>query len=147
MNSLFDGYERYRGDCPSRFTGSIVADRAGKAVAYALFNLEPRGRLFLTPGAPVYEGLIVGEHNRAQDINVNACKEKKLTNIRASGKDDAVLLSPVMRLTLEQAISFIREDELVEVTPKSIRLRKAVLSASRRQSLYASKKKKCNYSA
>ena len=147
MNSLFDGYERYRGDCPSRFTGSIVADRTGKAVAYALFNLEPRGRLFLTPGAPVYEGLIVGEHNRAQDINVNACKEKKLTNIRASGKDDAVLLSPVMRLTLEQAISFIREDELVEVTPKSIRLRKAVLSASRRQSLYASKKKKCNYSA
>ncbi len=147
MNSLFDGYERYRGDCPSRFTGSIVADRAGKAVAYALFNLEPRGRLFITPGAPVYEGLVVGEHNRAQDINVNACKEKKLTNIRASGKDDAVLLSPVMRLTLEQAISFIREDELVEVTPKSIRLRKAVLSASRRQSLYASKKKKCNYSA
>ena len=147
MNSLFDGYERYRGDCPSRFTGSIVADRTGKAVAYALFNLEPRGRLFITPGAPVYEGLVVGEHNRAQDINVNACKEKKLTNIRASGKDDAVLLSPVMRLTLEQAISFIREDELVEVTPKSIRLRKAVLSASRRQSLYASKKKKCNYSA
>ncbi len=142
MNSLFDGYDDYRGDCPSRYTGSIVADRTGRAVAYALFNLEPRGRLFLTPGDPVYEGMLVGEHNRAQDIDVNACKEKKLTNIRASGKDDAVLLSPVKPLTLEQAISFIREDELVEVTPKSIRLRKAVLSASRRQNLYVSKKKK-----
>ncbi len=142
MNSLFDGYDDYRGDAPSRFTGSIVADRTGKAVAYALFNLEPRGRLFITPGEEVYQGMVVGEHNRAQDIDVNPCKEKKLTNIRAAGKDDAVLLSPVKPITLEQAISFIREDEMVEVTPKSIRLRKAVLSASRRQSLYASKKKK-----
>jgi GTP-binding protein len=142
MNSLFDGYGEYRGDCPSRFTGSIVADRTGKAVPYALFNLEPRGRLFLFPGDPVYQGMVVGEHNRPQDIDVNPCKEKKLTNIRASGKDDAVLLSPVKPLTLEQAISFIREDELVEVTPLSIRLRKSVLDASKRQSLYISKKKK-----
>jgi GTP-binding protein len=142
MNSLFDGYGEYRGDCPSRFTGSIVADRTGKAVPYALFNLEPRGRLFLVPGDPVYQGMVVGEHNRPQDIDVNPCKEKKLTNIRASGKDDAVLLSPVKPLTLEQAISFIREDELVEVTPLSIRLRKSVLDASKRQSLYISKKKK-----
>ena len=142
MNSLFDGYDDYRGDCPSRFTGSIVSDRKGRAVAYALFNLEPRGRLFLVPGDPVYEGMVVGEHNRPQDIDVNPCKEKKLTNIRASGKDDAVLLSPVKPLTLEQAISFIREDELVEVTPVSIRLRKAVLDPSKRQSLYISKKKK-----
>ncbi len=142
MNSLFDGYDDYRGDSPSRYTGSIVADRTGKAVAYALFNLEPRGRLFITPGETVYEGMIVGEHNRAQDIDVNACKEKKLTNIRAAGKDDAVLLSPVQPLTLEQSISFIREDELVEVTPKSVRLRKAVLAASRRQNLYISRKKK-----
>jgi GTP-binding protein len=142
MNSLFDGYGDYRGDSPSRFTGSIVADRTGKAVAYALFNLEPRGRLFLTPGEPVYEGMVVGEHNRAQDIDVNACKEKKLTNVRASGKDDAVLLSPVKTLTLEQAIAFIREDELVEVTPKSVRLRKTILHASNRQTLYVSKKKK-----
>jgi GTP-binding protein len=119
-----------------------VADRTGKAVAYALFNLEPRGRLFVTAGEPVYEGMIVGEHNRAQDIDVNACKEKKLTNIRAAGKDDAVLLSPIKPLTLEQAIAFIREDELVEVTPHSLRLRKAELSASRRQNLYVSKKKK-----
>ena len=142
MNSLFDGYEAYRGDSPSRFTGSIVADRTGKAVPYALFNLEPRGQLFVVPGAPVYEGMIIGEHNRPQDIDVNACKEKKLTNIRAAGKDDAVLLSPIKPLTLEQAISFIREDELVEVTPVSIRLRKTVLQASRRQTLYVSKKKK-----
>ncbi len=142
MHSLFDGYEEYRGDCPSRFSGSIVADRTGKAVAYALFNLEPRGRLFLVPGDPVYQGMIVGEHNRGQDIDVNACKEKKLTNVRASGKDDAVLLSPIKTMTLEQAISFIREDELVEITPQSVRLRKAELSPSRRQSLYVSKKKK-----
>jgi GTP-binding protein len=142
MNSLFDGYGPYRGDYPSRFTGSIVADRTGKAVAYALFNLEPRGRLFVMPGDPVYEGMVVGEHNRQQDIDVNACKEKKLTNIRASGKDDAVLLAPVKPLTLEQSISFISDTELVEVTPLSIRLRKAVLSASHRQNLYVSKKKK-----
>jgi GTP-binding protein len=142
MNSLFDGYGPYRGDYPSRFTGSIVADRSGKAVPYALFNLEPRGRLFVMPGDPVYEGMVVGEHNRQQDIDVNPCKEKKLTNIRAAGKDDAVLLSPVKPLTLEQAIGFISDTELVEVTPLSIRLRKTVLSASRRQNLYVSKKKK-----
>jgi GTP-binding protein len=142
MNSLFDGYGPYRGDYPSRFTGSIVADRSGKAVAYALFNLEPRGRLFAVPGDPVYEGMVIGEHNRQQDIDVNPCKEKKLTNIRAAGKDDAVLLSPVKPLTLEQAIGFISDSELVEVTPLSVRLRKTVLSASRRQNLYVSKKKK-----
>jgi GTP-binding protein len=142
MNSLFDGYGPYRGDYPSRFTGSIVADRTGKAVPYALFNLEPRGRLFVVPGDPVYEGMVIGEHNRQQDIDVNACKEKKLTNIRAAGKDDAVLLSPVKPLTLEQSISFISDNELVEITPLSIRLRKAVLSASRRQNLYVSKKRK-----
>jgi len=132
MHSLFDGYEPYRGDCPSRYTGSIVADRAGKAVAYALFNLEPRGRLFVVPGDPVYEGMLIGEHNRGQDINVNPCKEKKLTNMRAAGKDDNVMLSPVKPITLEQTISFIRDDELVEVTPQSVRMRKAVLCARRR---------------
>jgi GTP-binding protein len=142
MNSIFDGYGPYRGDCPARFTGSIVSDRMGKAVPYALFNLEPRGRLFILPGAPVYEGMVIGEHNRAQDIDVNPCKEKKLTNLRASGKDDNVLLSPVKPMTLEQSISFIGDDELVEITPKSVRLRKAELSAQRRQNLYVSKKKK-----
>jgi len=141
LNSLFDGYEPFRGDCPSRFTGSIVADRAGTAVPYALFNLEPRGRLFIVPGVAVYEGMIIGEHNRGQDINVNPCKEKKLTNMRAAGKDDNVILSPIKPLTLEQAISFIREDELVEVTPLSIRMRKAILDAGKRHALQAARKK------
>jgi GTP-binding protein len=141
LNAYFDGYGPYRGDFPSRFTGSIVADRSGSAVPYALFNLEPRGRLFVQPGEPVYEGMIVGEHNRDTDINVNACKEKKLTNIRAAGKDDAVVLSPIKPLTLEQAINFIRADELVEITPLSIRMRKAVLSASKRHLLRNKKAK------
>jgi GTP-binding protein len=132
MHSLFEGYEPFRGECPSRFTGSIVADRTGKAVAYALYNLEPRGRLFVVPGDPVYEGMIVGEHSRGNDIDVNACREKKLTNIRAASKDDNVLLTPVKRMTLEQAISFIREDELLEVTPQSLRMRKAILPAQKR---------------
>jgi GTP-binding protein len=142
MNSLFDGYGKFRGDCPSRFTGSLVADRTGNVVAFALFNLEPRGRLFVVPGDPVYEGMIIGEHNRGQDINVNPCKEKKLTNMRASGKDDNVILSPIKPLTLEQTISFIREDELVEVTPRSVRMRKAVLSAQKRHNLRGAKAKK-----
>ena len=142
MNSLFDGYGPYRGDCPSRFTGSIVADRSGNAVPYALFNLEPRGRLFTVPGDSVYEGMIIGEHNRGQDINVNPCKEKKLTNMRASGKDDNVILSPIKPITLEQTISFIRDDELVEVTPKSVRMRKAVLSAQKRYAGRGAKVKK-----
>ncbi len=139
MYSLFDGYEEFRGDCPSRFTGSIVADRTGNAVPYALFNLEPRGRLFVVPGNPVYEGMIIGEHNRAQDIAVNPCKEKKLSNMRASGKDDNVILSPIKPITLEQAISFIREDELLEITPLSVRMRKAVLSGQKRHNHRAAK--------
>jgi GTP-binding protein len=142
MHTLFDGYSQFRGECPSRFTGSIVADRTGNAVPYALFNLEPRGRLFIVPGDPVYEGMIIGEHNRGQDINVNACKEKKLSNMRASGKDENVILSPIKPPTLEQAISFIRADELVEVTPRSVRMRKAVLSAQKRYTLRGAKIKK-----
>jgi GTP-binding protein len=141
MHSQFDGYDAFRGEYPDRFTGSIVADRTGNAVPYALFNLEPRGRLFIEPGAPVYEGMIIGEHNRVQDIDVNPCKEKKLSNVRAAGKDENVTLSPIRLITLEQAISFIRKDELVEITPKSIRMRKAVLSAQKRHLLQASKKK------
>jgi GTP-binding protein len=132
MNSYFSGYEPYRGDFPSRFTGSIVSDRQGKAVPYALYNLEPRGRLFVQPGEPVYEGMVIGEHNREQDINVNPTKEKKLTNMRASGKDDNVILAPIRPMTLEQAINFIRDDEYVEVTPLSIRLRKVTLGAKDR---------------
>ena len=132
MNSYFSGYGAYRGDFPSRHTGSIVSDRQGTAVAYALFNLEPRGQIFIVPNDPVYEGMIFGEHNRDNDINANPCKEKKLTNMRASGRDENVVLTPVIPMTLERAIHFIKEDEMVEVTPKSIRLRKTLLSAQER---------------
>ncbi|MDX9755875.1 MAG: translational GTPase TypA [bacterium] len=136
MNSYLQGYEAYRGDFPLRFTGSMVADRQGTSVAYALFNLEPRGILFIPPNTPVYEGMIVGEHNRDKDLNVNACKEKKLSNMRSAGKDDNVLLAPVLPMTLERAIEFIKEDELVEVTPKTVRLRKRYLSMQDRKGTY-----------
>lgn len=132
MNRSYAGYDLYRGGFPTRYTGSIVADRQGKAVAYALFNLEPRGQLFIVPGTPVYEGMIVGEHNRENDINVNPCKEKKLSNMRAAGRDDNVVLTPPRIMTLERAIHFIKEGEIIEVTPKSLRLRKAALSAKQR---------------
>jgi GTP-binding protein len=143
MNSIFAGYGNYRGDFPSRYTGSLVSDRQGKTVPYALFNLEPRGQLFIEPGEPIYEGMLIGEHNKASDLNVNPCKEKKLSNVRASGKDDAVVCSPIKAMTLERALSFVRDDELVEVTPKSIRLRKVILSALKRKtSRYGGNKKK-----
>lgn len=129
MNSYLQGYEEYRGDFPTRLTGSLVSDRAGEALSYALFNLEPRGTLFVNPNDIVYEGMIVGEHNRDNDLDVNATKGKKLTNMRASGKDDSIILTPVVPMTLERAIEFLKDDELVEVTPKSIRLRKAILSS------------------
>lgn len=132
MNSYLHGYEEYRGDFPLRLSGSLVCDREGMTTSYALFNLEPRGVLFVTPGEPVYEGMIVGEHNRDNDLNVNATKPKKLSNMRASSKDEGIILTPVTPLTLEKAIEFINEDEFVEVTPKNIRLRKSVLSAQKR---------------
>ncbi len=141
MNSLFDGYGEYRGDFPTRFSGSLVCDRQGQAVPYALFNLEPRGRMFVRPGDAVYEGMIVGEHNRDNDIDINPCKEKKLTNMRASGKDEAIILTPVLPMTLEMALNFIRDDEMVEVTPQTIRLRKIELSAQKRHTMSARKKK------
>jgi GTP-binding protein len=134
LNSYFDGYAEFKGEFPTRFTGSIVSDRQGVAVAYALFNLEPRGQIFIVPGDPVYEGMVFGEHNRTYDITANPTKEKKLTNMRASGRDENVILSPVKPMTLEWALHFIREDEMVEVTPKSIRLRKTELQARNRQS-------------
>ena len=135
MNAYLEGYEEWRGEFPSRYTGSIVSDRAGNAVAYALFNLEPRGSLFIEPGDPVYEGMIIGEHNRDNDIDVNPTKAKKLTNLRAAGKDENVILTPVRKMSLEKAMHFVREDELVEVTPQSIRLRKVILSAQKRYQL------------
>ncbi|MFO1462189.1 MAG: translational GTPase TypA [bacterium] len=133
MNSYLSGYEPMRGEIKSRVSGSLVCDRMGESVPYALFHLEPRGVLFIEPGIPVYEGMIIGEHNRDNDLNVNPCKEKKLTNMRAAGKDENVILTPVLPMTLERAIEFIKDDELVEVTPKNIRLRKAILPANQRK--------------
>ncbi|MDR2050418.1 MAG: translational GTPase TypA [Deltaproteobacteria bacterium] len=141
MNSYLEGYDEFRGEFPSRFTGSLVADRPGRGVAYALYNLEPRGTLFIEPNDPVYEGMIIGEHNRENDIDVNPTKEKKLTNLRAAGKDENIILTPIRPMTLERAIHFVRDDEMVEVTPISIRLRKKELSAQQRRHLEGKKKK------
>lgn len=133
MNTYLSGYEEYRGDFPVRSTGSLVADRQGSCSAYALFNLEPRGQLFVGPGTAVYEGMIIGEHNKDGDLGLNPTKEKKLSNVRASGKDDHVILTPVKPMTLESAINYISEDEMVEITPKSTRLRKIILSSQERR--------------
>jgi GTP-binding protein len=132
MNSLFHGYVEWQGDIISRPTGSLVADRSGVATSYALFNLQERGEMFVAPTTEVYEGMIVGENARDADLNVNIVKEKKLTNMRASTSDEAIRLVPPKLLNLEQALEFIRDDEFVEVTPKSIRLRKKILKANQR---------------
>ena len=136
LSSYLEGFEPYRGDFPTRATGSLVSDRQGDAVPYAMGSLEARGRLIIPPNTPVYEGMIIGIHNRENDLNVNVCKTKKLTNMRASGRDDNVMLSPVIPITLEQAIEVIRDDEWVEVTPENIRLRKTVLTQSDRNVAY-----------
>ncbi len=132
MNSLFGGYMEWQGDIVSRPTGSLVSDRAGKATSYAMWNLQERGELFVSPGTEVYEGMIVGENSRDNDLDVNIVKEKKLTNMRSSSADEAIRLVPPKILTLEQAIEFVRDDEWVEVTPESIRLRKKILKANMR---------------
>ena len=137
MNSLFDGYIPYQGEIPQRPTGALIADRPGTTTAYALEGLEDRGVLFAGPGVEVYEGMIIGEHSRDNDLDVNVVREKKLTNMRASTADEAVRLAPPRAMNLEQAIEFIADDELVEVTPKSLRLRKKVLQANRRPKRYA----------
>src|SRR5665213_1077878 len=132
MNSLFSGYIEWQGDIPTRPTGSLIADRPGKTTGYALFNLQERGDMFVGSGLEVYEGMIVGENARDADLDVNIVKEKKLTNMRASSADEAIRLVPPRLLNLEQALEFIRDDELVEVTPKSIRLRKKILKQNQR---------------
>jgi GTP-binding protein len=132
MNSLFHGYIEWQGEIATRPTGSLVADRPGKVTGYATFNLQERGEIFVAPGVEVYEGQIVGENSRDADLDVNIVKEKKLTNMRSSTADEAIRLVPPRILNLEQAIEFIREDELVEVTPASIRLRKKTLKANQR---------------
>ncbi len=133
MNRLFHAWEPYRGAIAQRHTGVIVSGEEGEAVAYALFNLEDRGSMFVEHGTKVYSGMIIGEHNRSNDLEVNPLKGKKLSNVRAAGKDDAILLTPPVRLTLEQAIAYIADDELVEVTPKHIRLRKRLLDPNERK--------------
>jgi GTP-binding protein len=133
LHHVFDGYEPWHGELRTRPTGSLVADRRGAATAFALLNLQERGQLFVAPGAEVYEGMVVGENARAEDLDVNPTKEKKLTNMRSSTADELVRLIPPRLLSLEQALEFIGDDECVEVTPKSVRLRKAELSAQKRQ--------------
>jgi GTP-binding protein len=132
MNHLFAGWEPWHGAIPSRLTGALVADRQGVATAYAIYNLQERGEIFVEPSTPVYEGMIVGENSRPSDMDVNVTKEKKQTNMRASTADEAIRLIPPRQQSLEQAIEFINDDELVEVTPKSIRLRKRILAANLR---------------
>ena len=135
LNHLFDGYEPWHGYMSKRQTGGLVSDRNGKSTTYALFHLQPRGLLFIKENTPVYEGMLIGENSRDKDLDVNVTKEKKLTNMRASGSDEALQLIPPKLLTLEQSIEFIREDEFVEVTPQSVRMRKKILAANKRPKL------------
>ncbi len=132
FNHLFDGYEPWHGPMTKRSTGTLVADRSGKTTTYALFHLQPRGTLFVKENTPVYEGMVIGENSRENDLDVNVTKEKKLTNMRAAGSDDALQLVPPRLLSLEQAIEFIKEDELVEVAPSSVRIRKRILDSNKR---------------
>ena len=132
LHHVFEGYEPWHGELRTRPTGSLVADRRGPTTAFALFNLQERGQLFVAPGVEVYEGMVVGENARAEDLDVNPTKEKKLTNMRSSTSDELVRLIPPRPLSLEQALEFVREDECVEVTPSNVRLRKVELTAQKR---------------
>ena len=133
MNRVFHDYEEFKGEIPGRRTGTLISQEQGKSVAYALWNLEERGALFVGPGEDVYKGMIIGEHNKGNDLDVNPLKGKQLTNMRAAGKDDAVLLTPPTRMTVEKAMAYIADDELVEITPQSIRLRKRWLCPHERK--------------
>src|SRR5438477_209223 len=141
LHHVFDGWEPWHGELRTRPTGSLVADRSGAATSFAILNLQERGSLFISPGDELYEGMIVGENARSEDLDVNASKEKKLTNMRSSTSEELVRLIPPRPLSLEQALEFIRDEECVEVTPKSIRLRKVELSATKRQSLASRRKR------
>ena len=142
MNQTFAGYEPYKGDIETRERGSLVSYEQGVTSAYGLFNVQDRGVLFVGPGVEVYEGMIVGESTRSDDIVVNVCKTKHLTNTRASGSDDALRLVPPEQLSLEQCMEFIADDELLEITPESLRLRKRILSKEQRMKMASKKKKK-----
>ena len=140
MNHVFDSYQPYKGDIDQRSTGSIIAHEQGDATGYGLFNTQSRGRLFIGPGTPVYEGMIVGENPKSEDIVCNVCKKKQMTNTRASGSDDALRLVPHSKLSLEQSLEFIKNDELVEITPNNIRLRKRILNKEERMKAESKKK-------
>jgi GTP-binding protein len=146
MHHVFERWEPWHGELRTRPTGSLVADRRGQATSFAILNLQERGSLFVGPGVDLYEGMVVGENARSEDLDVNVSKEKKLTNIRSSTADELVRLIPARPLSLEQALEFIRDDECVEVTPAAIRLRKVELSATRRATL-ASRRKRESASA
>jgi GTP-binding protein len=141
MHHVFERWEPWHGDIRTRPTGSLVADRRGQATGFAIQNLQERGSLFIAPGDELYEGMVVGENARSEDLDVNASKPKKLTNMRAASADELVRLIPPRPLSLEQALEFIRDDECVEVTPASIRLRKVELSGSTRQSAASRRKR------
>ncbi|HEX9620969.1 MAG TPA: translational GTPase TypA, partial [Polyangiaceae bacterium] len=132
FNTLFDGWQPYSGPSLRRTNGALVCDRAGVVTPYALFHIQPRGVLFIGPGTVVYEGMVAGEHSRPNDLDVNLTREKKLTNIRAAGRDENIILTPPRELGIETALEFIDRDELVEVTPDAVRIRKRVLSCARR---------------
>ena len=132
MSHVFDGYQPYKGDIERRSTGSLVSFETGEAVTYGLFNAQERGSLFIGAGVPVYEGMVVGASPKAEDLVVNVCKRKHLTNTRASGSDDALRLVPPRNLSLEDCLEFRADDELLEVTPKSLRIRKQILSNQQR---------------
>ena len=140
MNQLFNGYEPYKGDIQTRERGSIVVHETGVSTAYGLFNTQDRGRLFIPAGVEVYEGMIVGESAKNEDVVCNVCKQKHLTNTRASGSDDALRLVPHTVMSLEQCMEFIKDDELLEVTPESLRLRKRILSKEQRMKMQFKKK-------
>jgi GTP-binding protein len=133
ISHVFDEFAPVKGEIPERRNGVLISNEQGEAVAYALWNLQERGRLFVSPGEKLYEGMIIGIHSRENDLVVNPIKTKKLTNIRAAGKDDAILLTPPIPLTLEYAVEFIADDELVEITPESIRVRKRFLKEQDRK--------------
>ena len=139
MNRLFHGYAPYKGDIEGRRNGVLISNDQGDAVAYAMWKLEDRGPMMIDPGWRVYRGMIVGEHTRGNDLEINVLKGKQLTNIRTTSKDEAVRLTPPIRMTLEKALAYIGDDELVEVTPKSIRLRKRLLDPNERKRAERSK--------
>jgi GTP-binding protein len=141
MSSQFDGYEPWQGKIPKRANGAIISDREGETVAYGLFDLQERGDLFVGAGVPVYEGMICGENAHPLDLDVNVCRAKKLTNIRTVNKDENVVLTPPREMSLEKALEWINEDELVEVTPKSVRLRKKILPSGDRYRLDRERKR------